>query len=79
MRKNIIILITAFTLANVFVYLFTKYSKRPSCSLVVFLDGELSRDADDIKQYGAGVTWIKYCDGTEVQIPSTRIVRIVEK
>ena len=78
-RENLIVLILIVVLSGLFSYFVTKYSKRPHCSYVVFIEGKLGEDADRVQHYSSGVTRIKYCDGKEVHVPTYRLIKVVEK
>jgi hypothetical protein len=78
-RKNLIAITLIVVLSGIFSYFVTKYSKRPHCSYVVFVEGKLGEDADHVQHYSSGVTHIKYCDGKEVHVPTYRLIKIVEK
>jgi hypothetical protein len=78
-RENIIVLIVIVVLSGLFSYFVTKYSKRPHCSYVVFIEGKLGEDADQVQHYSSGVTHIKYCNGRDVHVPTYRLIKIVEK
>jgi len=49
------------------------------CDEVVFLEGETSMDARGVYTNEGGMSTIYLCDGTEMKVPTTRIVKIIEK
>lgn len=54
--------------------------RRESCSRVVFLNGELSRDIHYVVYtHNGNVAQIHYCDGTQEEVPTSRIIKVVEK
>ena len=54
-------------------------SEKMQCDQVVFLEGEMSIDIKSISSYANGVSHIWLCDGTEMDIPTYRIIKIVKK
>ena len=59
-------------------YLSSKENKE--CDQVIFLEGELSRDIRDVNYYNYGqITRINYCDGTQEDVPTTRVIKVVYK
>jgi hypothetical protein len=58
------------------------FSKKDSeqCDEVVFLEGEASRDCRNVSFINDGaIAQIYYCDGTIEQVPTLRIIKVVEK
>ena len=49
------------------------------CDQVVFLEGELSLDVRDVDSYESGMSVLKLCDGTTMSVPTSRIVKVVDK
>jgi hypothetical protein len=78
-RKHLFAITVIVILAGIFSYIVSKYSKRPHCSYVVFIEGKLGEDADQVQHYSSGVTHIKYCNGREVHVPTYRLIKVVEK
>lgn len=52
--------------------------RKRSCSQAIFLKGELSRDIHYYIQNG-NISKVYYCDGTSEDIPTSRIIKVVEK
>jgi hypothetical protein len=51
-----------------------------SCNKVIFLKGELSRDINHVDYMVNGmVARIHYCDGTSEDVPTSRIIKVVNK
>ena len=51
-----------------------------SCNKVIFLKGELSRDINHVDYMINGmVARIHYCDGTSEDVPTSRIIKVVNK
>jgi len=57
------------------------FSRKESmeCDTVIFIKGESSRDARDIFFMDSGIASIEYCDGSREQIPTHRILRVINK
>jgi hypothetical protein len=49
------------------------------CDEVVFLEGEMSMDVREVDTYENGMSRIHLCDGTVMEVPSIRIIKIVDK
>ena len=49
------------------------------CDQVVFLEGETSMDARGVYTNEGGMSTIYLCNGTEMKVPTIRIVKIIEK
>lgn len=71
----ILLIVTIVTL----IVVFAVKKQRPHCSYVVFIEGKLGEDADQVQHFSSGVTRIKYCDEKEVHIPTYRLIKVVEK
>ena len=52
---------------------------RAECDQVVFLEGELSMDVRDVDSYDNGMSTIDLCDGKTLRVPTSRIIKIVDK
>ena len=60
--------------------IFGMQHERHICNRVVFLEGELGRDAKYVEYLGHGnITRIHYCDGKIEEMPTSRIVKVVDK
>jgi len=59
------------------IYFAKKESKE--CDEVLFLEGELSMDVREVDSYDNGMSTIHMCDGTVLQVPTRRIIKIVDK
>ena len=54
--------------------------ERKECDQVIFLEGELSRDIRNVEYENYGqITRIYYCDGTQEDIPTRRVIKVVYK
>lgn len=49
------------------------------CDQVIFLEGELSIDICDVDSYDNGMSSIRQCDGKTLRVPTSRIIKIVDK
>ena len=49
------------------------------CEQVVFLEGELGMDCNEVWSFDNGMSTIRLCDGTKLQVPTSRIIKIVDK
>lgn len=49
------------------------------CDQVVFLEGELSMDVRGVDSYDNGMSTIDLCDGKTLRVPTSRIIKIVDK
>lgn len=49
------------------------------CDQVIFLEGELSIDICDVDSYDTGMSSIRLCDGKTLRVPTSRIIKIVDK
>jgi len=57
------------------------FSRKESleCDQVVFLEGEMSLDIRDVSSFENGMSHIELCDGTTMEVPTSRIIKIVDK
>jgi hypothetical protein len=54
--------------------------EKHSCSRVIFIEGELSRDINSIDYVNHGnIARIYYCDGKVEDIPTSKIIKVVFK
>ena len=54
--------------------------ERKECDQVIFLEGELSRDIRNVDYiYYGSITRIYYCDGTQEDVPTTKVIKVVYK
>lgn len=58
-------------------YFFKKDAEQ--CDEVVFLEGSTSMDVREVDSYENGMSHIKLCDGTTMTVPTSRIIKVVEK
>jgi hypothetical protein len=59
---------------------YTVWKEDNSCNKVIFLKGELSQDINQVYYIANGmVARIYYCDGTSEDIPTSRIIKVVDK
>lgn len=49
------------------------------CDQVIFLEGEMSIDVRDVNSYENGMSTIYLCDGKTLRVPTSRIIKIVNK
>jgi hypothetical protein len=49
------------------------------CDQVIFLEGEMSMDVMDVNSYENGMSTIYLCDGKTLRVPTSRIIKIVDK
>lgn len=77
-RIAIIIVIVSSFLFPIAIYL-AKKEVSMQCDTVIFIKGETSRDARDIFFMDSGIASIEYCDGSLEQIPTHRILRVINK
>ncbi len=55
------------------------YKEDQECDQIVFVQGELSMDAREVSSFSNGMSVIRLCDGTNLQVPTHRIIKIVDK
>lgn len=53
--------------------------KKYQCDQLVFLEGELGMDCCDVTSGENGMSRILLCDSTLIQVPTNRIIKIVDK
>ena len=63
----------------VLIFVFVAKYDREQCEQVVFLEGELGMDCNEVWSFDNGMSTIRLCDGTEMQVPTNRIIKIVDK
>jgi hypothetical protein len=56
-----------------------KRKKDQECDEVVFIEGELGIDARQVSSFSNGMSVIRLCDGTDLQVATHRIIKIVDK
>jgi len=49
------------------------------CDQVIFLEGELGMDCSNVSSHENGMSTITLCDSTKMRVPTSRIVKIVDK
>jgi hypothetical protein len=80
-RNNtaVVVGIIVFVLMNIgIIYTFEK--QHSSCSQVIFLEGELSRDINYVDYLSHGnIAQIHYCDGKVEEVPTSKIIKVVFK
>jgi uncharacterized protein (UPF0248 family) len=77
-RIALIIVIVSSVLVPLFIYL-AKKEVSLQCDYVIFIKGETSRDARYVYFSSTGIATIEYCDGSQEQIPTHRILRVINK
>jgi hypothetical protein len=66
-------------IAIIFPIAYCSHQKEMKCDEVVFLEGELGMDVREVYPSEDGISTIYLCDGTKMQVPTIRIVKIIEK
>ena len=59
--------------------IYFSYEEDQECDQVVFVQDELSMDAREVSSFSNGMSVIRLCDGTNLQVPTHRIIKIVDK
>ena len=59
--------------------LYFSHKEDTECDQVVFLEGELSMDVRGVDSYDNGMSTIDLCDGKTLRVPTSRIIKIVDK
>ena len=78
--KVITTFLTIATLAAIiFPIAYCSHQKGMKCDEVVFIEGETSMDVKEVYPSENGISTIYLCDGTKMQVPTIRIVKIIEK
>jgi hypothetical protein len=73
-----ILLITGMLITGLsLVYL--SHKEDTECDQVIFLEGEMSMDVMDVNSYENGMSTIYLCDGKTLRVPTSRIIKIVDK
>ena len=49
------------------------------CDQVIFLEGEMGMDCSNVTSFENGMSIITLCDDTKMRVPTSRIVKIVDK
>jgi len=78
MKWPLLTVIGVFLMYALIIIYFSK-QERMECDTVIFIKGETSRDARDIFFKDSGIASIEYCDGSREQIPTHRILRVINK
>ena len=79
---RIIITITAIAAAaaGLFFVIHSSHEEEMKCDEVIFIEGELSRDIRGVDYLSDGnITRVHYCDSTIEDIPTIRVIKIVDK
>jgi hypothetical protein len=76
--RNAILIVLGIALMYVPIVYFFEQDKM-QCDQVVFLEGEMSIDVCDVNSYENGMSYITQCDGKTLQVPTRRIIKIVDK
>jgi len=76
--RNAILIVLGIALMYVPIVYFFEQDKM-QCDQVVFLEGEMSIDVCDVNSYENGMSVIHLCDGKTLQVPTRRIIKIVDK
>jgi hypothetical protein len=70
---GIVMLITGLSLV------YFSHKEDTECDQVIFLEGEMSIDVSDVNSYENGMSTIYLCDGKTLRVPTSRIIKIVDK
>jgi hypothetical protein len=76
--RNAILIVLGIVLIYVPIVYFS-HQKSMQCDEVVFLEGEMSMDVREVDTYDTGMSRIHLCDGTVMEVPTIRIIKIVDK
>jgi hypothetical protein len=76
--RNAILIVLGIALTYIPIIYLVKQDKM-QCDEVVFLEGELSIDIRYVDSYKNGMSTIHLCDGKILQVPTRRIIKIVDK
>jgi hypothetical protein len=80
LKVGLIILMVSSAVVGISLATYTIWKDDNSCNKVIFLKGELSRDINRVDYIANGiVARLYYCDGTHEDIPTSRIIKVVEK
>jgi hypothetical protein len=80
LQVGLSILMAIFVVGGMSLATYTAWKEQNSCNKVIFLKGELSRDINQVDYMANGmVARIHYCDGTTEDVPTSRIVKVVDK
>jgi hypothetical protein len=75
-----ILLVVSLVVGGMSLATYTAWKEQNSCNKVIFLKGELSRDINHVDYMVNGmVARIHYCDGTSEDVPTSRIIKVVNK
>ena len=55
------------------------HKENTECDQVIFLEGELSMDVRGVYSYDNGMSTIDLCDEKTLRVPTSRIIKIVDK
>ncbi len=53
--------------------------ERYECDQVVFLEGEMGIDCNNVSSFENGMSIVTLCDSTKMRVPTSRIIKIVDK
>ncbi len=73
-----ILLITGILIMTLSISYFVQ-KEESECDQVIFLEGEMSMDVRDVNSYENGMSTIYLCDGKTLRVPTSRIIKIVNK
>ena len=60
--------------------LYFSHKEDTECDQVIFLEGEMSMDVRWVDyEYAGSIVQIHYCDGKVVEVPTSRIIKVVDK
>ena len=80
MKVLSMLLVVSLVVGGMSLATYTVWKEDNSCNKVIFLKGELSQDINQVYYIANGmVARIYYCDGTSEDIPTSRIIKVVDK
>jgi ABC-type enterochelin transport system permease subunit len=80
MKVLSMLLVVSLVVGGMSLATYTVWKEDNSCNKVIFLKGELSRDINHVNYMVNGiVARIHYCDGTSEDVPTSRIIKVVNK
>lgn len=78
-RSKVLISMFIFVITLSILGLVFSVQEKYECDQVIFLEGELGMDCCNVSSYENGMSIITLCDSTKMQVPTNRIIKIVDK
>lgn len=76
----LVILVSILVIGGTTLVTYATWKEDHSCNKVIFLKGELSRDINRVDYIANGmVARLHYCDGTVEDVPTSRVVKVINK